>query len=74
MPDSHSALPPACPECTGNTSLKEVHMHYPSQKYILFFKCGTCAVEYPRAVDADPLEFAQSSNIRLPHEPSDTSD
>lgn len=65
MPDTHE-LPPPCPECTGDTSLKEVHRHYPSEKYIFFFKCGDCAVEFPRVVGDEHLNYARSSSIRIP--------
>jgi hypothetical protein len=37
-----------------------------AESYIFFFKCPACAVEYPRTVDPAQLEFARSSNIRIP--------
>lgn len=68
MSDIPQELPPPCPECNAATALKEVHRHHLNEGYIFFFKCPDCAVEYPRTVDADQLEFARSSNIRIPGE------
>jgi hypothetical protein len=66
MTDIQQELPPPCPECDAVTALKEVHRHHLDESYIFFFKCPACAVEYPRTVDPAQLEFARSSNIRIP--------
>lgn len=66
MSDTRNDLPPPCPECAGATALKEVHRHHPTEKYIFFFKCAACEIELPRVVVDEQLDFAKSSNIRIP--------
>lgn len=43
--------PPPCPMCTGKMLLKEQHRMAHSHASMLFFRCTTCGVEYPRASD-----------------------
>lgn len=47
-------------------ALKEVHRHHRGENYIFFFRCGACAIEFPRVVGDDQLDFARSSSIRIP--------
>ncbi len=36
---------PPCPLCSSETAIKEVLRH--AERKVLFYKCKTCAVEYP---------------------------
>ena len=59
-------LPPPCPECAAATTLKEVFKQHQSDGYMFFFKCLSCAIEYPRAVARDKIDFATAAGIRIP--------
>lgn len=50
-------LPPPCPNCSGTTALKELHKLAKLGSYMCFFFCVPCALEYPRAVDAEGLDL-----------------
>ena len=45
-------LPPACPTCTGQTTLKELRRLANRDAMMAFFRCGPCALEYPIALVA----------------------
>jgi hypothetical protein len=59
-------FPPPCPACAGATTLKEVFKQPQTDGYMFFFKCLSCAIEYPRAANDDKIDFAVASNVRIP--------
>jgi hypothetical protein len=46
------ALPPPCPNCAGETALKEMHKLPKDDSFMCFFHCASCALEYPLAIAA----------------------
>ncbi|MFA6266667.1 MAG: hypothetical protein WC670_13270 [Pseudolabrys sp.] len=55
-------LPPLCPVCGGNTTLKEMHRSSRGTKFTCFFRCVDCGTEYPRAIAADDVQLSALMN------------
>lgn len=50
-------LPPPCPDCKGEMTLKEVHKNTRGG-YTCFFRCVACYLHYPHIVPADSQYLA----------------
>lgn len=51
-------LPPPCPNCSGKTTLKEMHKLGMKDSFMCFFRCAPCSLDYPLAAAASEIAVA----------------
>jgi hypothetical protein len=56
----------AVPRVRRHDSVEASVQDHHNDGYMFFFKCLSCAIEYPRAVDGDKIDFATLAGIRIP--------
>jgi hypothetical protein len=60
------SLPPPCPNCSGTTTLKEMHKLARDDRFMCFFRCEPCELDYPLAVGAQEIQLAGWSTRKSP--------